>query len=70
MSTYEMDLTRMVGTTERTRDAGRRDGQTDGRSETNIPPTTSLCWGIIMATVIDAYMCQSASMSLKSQQEV
>ena len=39
MSKYEMDSTRTVGATERTRDAGR----TDGWSETNIPPTTSLC---------------------------
>ena len=39
---YEMDPTRTVEATERTRDAGRTqdgrtDGQTDGRSETNIP---------------------------------
>ena len=34
MYKYEMDPTRTVGATERTRDAG----QTDGRSETNIPP--------------------------------
>ena len=42
MYKYEMDPTRTVGATERTRDAGRTDGrtdgQTDGRSETNIPP--------------------------------
>ena len=41
MHKYEMDPTRTVGTTEQTRDAGwtdgRRDGQTDGRSEANIP---------------------------------
>ena len=42
---YEMDPTRTVGATERTRDAGRTDGQTDGRSETDIPPTTLLCGG-------------------------
>ena len=46
-----MDATRTVGVTERTRDAGRTggrtEGQTDGRGETNIPPTTSLCGGII-----------------------
>ena len=41
MYKYEMDPTRTVGATERTRDAGR----TDGRSETNIPPTTLLCGG-------------------------
>ena len=28
-----------------TRDAGRTDGRMDGRSETNTPPTTSLCVG-------------------------
>ena len=48
---YEMDPTRTVCAAERTRDAGRADGwadgQTDGRSETNIPPTTSSCGGII-----------------------
>ena len=38
MYKYEMDPTRTVGATERTRDAGRTDGQTDGQSETNIPP--------------------------------
>ena len=41
MYTYEMDPTKTVGATERTRNAGR----TDGRGETNIPPTTSLCVG-------------------------
>ena len=41
MYEYEMDPTRTVGATERTRDAGRMDGQ----SETNILPTTSLCVG-------------------------
>ena len=44
MCEYQMDPTRTVGATERTRDAGR----TDGRSETIIPPTISLCAGIIM----------------------
>ena len=34
---YEMDPTRNVGTAERTRDAGRTDGRTDG-VKTNIPP--------------------------------
>ena len=37
MYKYEMDPTKTVGATERTRDAGRTDGQTDRRSETNIP---------------------------------
>ena len=37
MSKYEMDPTRTIGATERTRDAGLTDGRTDGRSETNIP---------------------------------
>ena len=39
MYKYEMDPTRTVGATERTRDAGRTggrtDGQTDGRTEWN-----------------------------------
>ena len=38
MYKYEMDPTRTVGATERTRDAGQTDGETNGRSETNIPP--------------------------------
>ena len=38
MYTYEMDPTRTEGATERTRDAGRTDRRTDGRSETNTPP--------------------------------
>ena len=47
---YETDPTRTVGATERTRDAGRTDGQTDGRPEWNQytlppPPTTSLFGG-------------------------
>ena len=41
MYEYDMDPTRTVGATEQTRDAGRM----DGRSETNILPTTSLCVG-------------------------
>ena len=45
MYKYEMDPTRTVGTTEQTRDAGR----TDGQSETNIPPTTLMCGGIIIS---------------------
>ena len=39
MCKYEMDPTRTVGATERTRDVGQMDGQrTDRQSETNIPP--------------------------------
>ena len=54
MYKYEMDPTKTVGATERTLDAGLADifqheqtynGRTDGRSETSIPPTTSLCGG-------------------------
>ena len=33
MYKYEMDLTRTVGATERTRDAGRTDGRTDGQTD-------------------------------------
>ena len=52
MCKYEMDPTKTAGATERTRDAGR----TDGQSETSIPPpTTSLCWGII-TLIIKAYV--------------
>ena len=46
MYKYEMDPTRTVEATVRTRDAGRtRDGRMDGRTEWNqyTPPTTSLC---------------------------
>ena len=35
MYKYEMDPTRTVGATERTRDAGRTEGRTDGRTEWN-----------------------------------
>ena len=35
MYKYEMGPIRIVGATERTRDGGWTDGQTDGRSETN-----------------------------------
>ena len=45
MYKYEMDPTRTVGATERTRDAGQTDGRTDGRSETNIPPNNFVVWG-------------------------
>ena len=48
MYKYEMDSTRTVGATERTRGAGRRGrrtgGRTDGVKPIN-PPTTSLCRG-------------------------
>ena len=43
MYKYKMDPTSTVGATEQTRDAGRMDGQTDGRSETNIPPQQLRC---------------------------
>ena len=46
MYKYKMDLTRTIGVTERTRDAGRTDGQTDGRSETNIPPNNFVVFGV------------------------
>ena len=45
MHKYEMDPTRTIGATEPTPDAGQTDGQTDRRSETDTPPTTSLCRG-------------------------
>ena len=47
MYKYDMDPTRTVGATERTRDTGRTDGQTDRWTEWNqyTPPTTSLCGG-------------------------
>ena len=49
MYEYEMNPTRTVGATERTRDAGRTDRWTDGRTNGVKPiysPTTSLCGGI------------------------
>ena len=50
MYKYEMDPTKTVGATERTRDAGRTDGQTDrrmdGRSETSIPPNNFVVRGV------------------------
>ena len=42
MCKYEMDPTRTVGATERTRDAGR----TDRQSETNIPPYNFVVRGV------------------------
>ena len=41
MYKYEMNPTRTVGATERTRDVGR----TDRRGETNIPPNNFVVWG-------------------------
>ena len=55
MYKYEMDPTRTVGATERTRDAGRmqdgrrRDERTDGVKPI-YPPTTLLCGGIMRKT--------------------
>ena len=46
MCKYEMDQTKTVGTKEQTRDAGRLDGQTDERSETNIPPINEVVRGV------------------------
>ena len=47
---YQMDPTRTLGATERTRDAGQTDGRTDermdGRTETNIPSNNFVVWGI------------------------
>ena len=49
MYKYEMDPTRTVGATERTRDVGwtdwRTDGQTDGQSETYIPSNNFVVQG-------------------------
>ena len=50
MSKHEMDPTRTVGATERTRDAGQMDGRTEWNQYT--PPTTSLCGGIMMVTLL------------------
>ena len=43
---YEMDPTRTVAATERTRDAEQTDRRTDGRSETNIPPNNFAVCGV------------------------
>ena len=43
MHKYQMDPTRTVGPTERTRDAGQMNGRTDGQSETNISPQQLCC---------------------------
>ena len=47
MYKYEMEPTRTLGATERTRNAGWTDRRTDGRTEWNQypPPTTSSCGG-------------------------
>ena len=45
MYKHEMDPTRTLGATERTRNAGRTDGRTDGWSETNIPPSNFVVGG-------------------------
>ena len=60
MYKYEMDPTRTVGTTERIRDAGR----TDGQSETNIPPNNFVVWtveGIITMTIYSSYITNFAN---------
>ena len=45
MYKYEMDPTRTVDATERTWDAGRTDGQTDGRMEWNqYTPNNFIVW--------------------------
>ena len=46
MYKYEKDPTRTAGARERTQDAGRTDGQMDGRSETNIPPNNFVVQGV------------------------
>ena len=49
-----MDPTRTVGATEMTQDAGRTHRQTDGRSETDIPPQQLRCAG---GMIIHHMMC-------------
>ena len=52
MYEYEMDPTRTVGATERTRDAGRTDGRTDGQTEWNqYTPQQLRCVGGIIITI-------------------
>ena len=46
MYKYEMDPTKTVAATEQTKDAGRTDGQTDERSETNIPTNNFVVWRV------------------------
>ena len=50
MCKYEMDPTRTVGATERTRDAGRMDWRTDGQTEWNqyTPQQLHCVWGLMM----------------------
>ena len=57
MCKYEIDLTRTVGATERTRDGGRMDGQTDGRTEWNqdTPQQLRCSVGYNQTTNIDIY---------------
>ena len=61
MYKYEMDPTKTVGATERTRDVGQTDGQTDGQSETSIPPQQLCCAGeggiIIFVIRYFRYIC-------------
>ena len=64
MCKYEKDPTRIVGATERTRDAG----PTDGWSEANIPPQQLCCvWGINMFNEnheeLNYHYCQSSNIS-------
>ena len=51
MYKYEIDPTKTVGATERTKDAGWTDGRADSRTEWSqfTPPTASLCGGITRA---------------------
>ena len=46
MYKYEMDPIRTVGATERTRNAGRTDGRTDGNQYTPLPPQQLRCAGV------------------------
>ena len=64
MYNYEMDPTRTLGATERTRNAGRMDGRTDrrtdGRSETNIPPNNLVVRGY-------KYLCSAKDSMVQTQ---
>ena len=58
MHKYEMDPIRTVGATQRTWDAGRTDGQTDGRRATNTPtptptPNNFVVCGVIIPLIPD-----------------
>ena len=46
MYKYGMDPTKTVAATEQTKDAGQTDGQTDERSETNIPTNNFVVWRV------------------------